>query len=114
MGSDPIRRTERATAIGSMVLMGFIAMAPNWAIVDIPYPEAGGGTEAQAPATPEARVIEALTAYARGKSVKLRKGDIADLKVDGTRATARLMLPNHPEVLHLELIGHDWRVVKTE
>ena len=61
-------------AIGSVVLMGLLAMAPNWAIVDIPYPEAGGGMEAQPAPTPEARVIEALTAYARAKSLKLRRG----------------------------------------
>ena len=100
-------------AMGSVVLLGLLAMAPNWAIVDIPYPEAGGGMEAQA-ATPEARVIEALHAYARGKSLKLRKGDIADLKFEGARATARLVLPHHSESLYLELIGHDWRVVKTD
>ncbi len=100
-------------AMGSVVLLGLLAMAPNWAIVDIPYPEAGGGMEAHAP-TPEARVIEALTVYARGKSFKLRKGDIADLRIEGPRATARLTLPNHPETLHLELVGHEWRVVKAE
>ena len=99
-------------AIGSVVLMGLLAMAPNWAIVDIPYPEAGGGMEAQP--TPEARVIEALYAYARARSLKLRKGDIADLKVEGPKATVRLMLPNHPETLHFELVGHDWRIAKTE
>ncbi len=101
-------------AIGSVVFAGLLAMAPNWAIVDIPYPEAGGGMEASSAPTPEARVIEALTAYARGRSLKLRKGDIADVKVEGARATARLMLPNHAETLHLELVGQDWRVVKTE
>ena len=77
-------------AIGSVVFAGLLAMAPNWAIVDIPYPEAGGGMEASSAPTPEARVIEALTAYARGRSLKLRKGDIADIKVKGARATAAI------------------------
>jgi hypothetical protein len=101
-------------AVGSVVLLGLLAMAPNWAIVDIPYPEAGGGMEAHSAPTPEARVIEALTVYARGKSFRLRKGDIADLKIEGPRATARLMFPNHPETLQLELVGHEWRIVKAE
>lgn len=100
-------------AMGSVVLLGLLAMAPNWAIVDIPYPEAGGGMEAPS-ATPEARVIDALHAYARGRSLKLRKGDITDLKIEGARATVRLVLPNHSENLQLELVGHEWRVVKPE
>jgi hypothetical protein len=28
--------------IGNLAIVGLLAMAPNWAVVDIPYPEAGG------------------------------------------------------------------------
>ena len=101
-------------ALGNIVLVGLLAMAPNWAIVDIPYPEAGGSAEAQSAPTPEAQVAEALSRYARGRSVSLRKGDIAEIKVDGPRAIARLSLPNRTETVHLELFHHEWRVVKTE
>ena len=99
--------------IGSVLLVGLLAMAPNWAIVDIPYPESSGGLEARG-ATPEAQVIDALAHYARGKALTLRKADIVELRIEGPRATARLALPSHAETVHLELVQHEWRVVRIE
>jgi len=99
--------------IGSVVLVGLLAMAPNWAIVDIPYPESSGGSAAHA-TRPESQVVEALQEYARGRSAVLRKDDIAELRVEGSHATARIMLGTRAELVHLERVQHEWRVVRTE
>ena len=99
--------------VGSVIFIGLLAMAPNWAIVDIPYPEAGGGTEVRA-TTPETLVTEALAAYAKGRALKLRKADISELRIDGPKASARLTFPARTETVHLELVKDEWRVVKTE
>ena len=99
--------------IGDVVFIGLLAMAPNWAIVDIPYPEAGGGTEVRA-TTPEMQVADALAAYARTRAVKLRKADISELRIDGPKAIARISLLSRTETVHLELVKDEWRVVKTE
>jgi hypothetical protein len=29
--------------VSSVVFVGLLALAPNWAIVDIPYPDSNGG-----------------------------------------------------------------------
>ncbi len=101
-------------AIGSVLLVGLLAMAPNWAIVDIPYPESAGAVEAHPPPTPQAQVAEALAIHARGKALAVRKSDIVDIKVDGPHATARLALPNYNEVFQLEYVNREWKVVRPE
>jgi hypothetical protein len=98
--------------VGSVVLVGLLAMAPNWAIVDIPYPEASGGSAVRA--TAEGQVVDALQEYARAHSVVLKKGDIQDLKIDGPKATARVVVGQRAEVLHLEHAPGGWRVVRAE
>jgi hypothetical protein len=99
--------------ISDFVFVGLLAMAPNWAIVDIPYPEAGGGTEVRA-TTPEMLVTDALASYARTRALKLRKADISELRIDGPKATARVVFTTRTETVHLELVKDEWRVVKTE
>ena len=98
--------------IGGVVFIGLLAMAPNWAIVDIPYPEAGGGTEVRH--TPADSVADALAAYARTRALKLRRSDITDLRIDGSKATARVNFVSRTETVHLELVKDEWRVVKSE
>lgn len=103
--------------IGSVVFIGLLAMAPNWAIVDIPYPEAAGGMVAGAPAptSAEAQIHEVLTAYARGKSTApLRKDDVVVTRIDGSRATARVSRGGRTETVYLELVGPAWKIVKAE
>ena len=100
--------------IGNLALLGLLAMAPNWAVVDIPYPEAIGAGEVQE-LTPEAQVTEALVAYARSKSASpLRKSDIVVTRIDGPRATARVNRGGRTEIVYLEHAGHEWKVVRTE
>ena len=99
--------------LSSVVFVGLLAMAPNWAIVDIPYPDSPGGVHHALPST-ESQVADALTEYARGRSVALQKGDISDLKVEGARATARLHLGARFERVFLEYHNQEWRVVRAE
>jgi hypothetical protein len=99
--------------IGSIVFAGLLAMAPNWSIVDLPYPESGAGGETAPPV--EAQVTEAIVQYAKAKgSTPIRRADIAAVKVEGTRATARITLAHHAETVYLECVDHEWRVVRTE
>ena len=43
--------------MGSVVLAGLLALAPNWAVVDIPYPETSGGSASSSRAGPDAPVV---------------------------------------------------------
>jgi hypothetical protein len=100
--------------IGNLALLGLLAMAPNWAVVDIPYPDAVGTGEAHEVA-PETQVTEALIGYARSKSVApLRKADIVVTRIDGGKATARVTRGGRVEIVYLERAGNEWKVVRTE
>jgi hypothetical protein len=89
-----------------------MAMSPQWAIVDLPYPEIG--YEAAAPAT-AARITEAVTNYtlakAPGKSLA-RKPQMTDLRVHDTTATLRVNLGDRTEVVILSRVNNDWRVIQ--
>jgi hypothetical protein len=99
--------------VSSVVLVGLLAMAPNWAIVDIPYPDSAGGAHHALPST-ESQVTDALLEYGKSRSVPLRKGDISELKVEGARASARVHLGARTERVHLEYHNQEWRVVRVE
>lgn len=94
--------------VPSIVLAGFLAMGPNWGIADIPYPDVASSSHA------ECRIAETLAGYLRGKSATLRKDDLATLRIEGPRATARLTLPNRIETVYLERLGDEWRVTRVE
>jgi Ser/Thr protein kinase RdoA (MazF antagonist) len=100
-------------AVSSVVFVGLLALAPNWAIVDIPYPDSNGGAHHALPST-ESQVTDALLEYAKGRSLALQKGDVTDLKVEGARATARLHVGARFERVHLEYHNQEWRVVRVE
>jgi hypothetical protein len=102
--------------IATVVFIGLLAMAPNWAIVDIPYPEAAGGMLVAGPqASAEAQIHEVLAAYARGKStMPLRKGDVVVTRIDGPRASARISRAGRTETVYLELAGSTWKIVRAE
>jgi len=101
--------------IGSVVLAGLLAMAPNWAVVDIPYPDAVGSGEAQTPANAETQVWDALASYARSKSVApLRRSDIVVTRIDGNKAAARVSRGGKSEVIYLEYTAGEWKILKIE
>ena len=99
--------------VSSVILVGLLAMAPNWAIVDIPYPDAKGGVHHALPSL-ESQVTDALVEYAKGRSLALQKGDISELRVEGAKATARMHVGARFERVHLEYHNQEWRVVRVE
>jgi hypothetical protein len=100
--------------VSSVVLVGLLAMAPNWAIVDIPYPDAKGGGAHHALPSLESQVTDALLEYARGRSLALQKADITELRVEGAKASARMHVGARFERVHLEYHNQEWRVVRVE
>ena len=102
--------------IGSVVFAGLLAMAPNWAVVDIPYPDAVGNADGQqSPATAEQAIWDALASYARSKSsAPLRRSDIVVTRIDGNKAAARVSRGGKTEVVYLELSGSEWKIVRVE
>jgi len=101
--------------IGSLVFAGLLAMAPNWAVVDIPYPDAVANGDAQAPANSEAAIWDALASYARSRSsAPLRKSDITVTRIDGNKASARVSRAGRIEVVYLEYVSGEWKIVRTE
>ena len=99
--------------VSSVVRAGLLAMAPHGAIVDIPDPDTSGGSAAHA-TTPETQVVDALHEYARSRSAPLRKGAITELRIEGPKATARVVFGARPETVHLEHLNHEWKVVKVD
>ena len=100
-------------AFSSVVFVGLLAMAPNWAIVDIPYPDSSGGVHHTLPST-ESQVAEALQEYARSHALALQKGDITELRVEGAKASARIHLGARFERVYLEYHNQEWRVVRID
>jgi hypothetical protein len=99
--------------IGPLVFVSsLMAMSPQWAIVDLPYPDIG--YEAAAPAT-AARITEAVTSYAMAKvpgKTLARKPEISDLRVHDTTASLRINLGDRTEVVILTRVNNDWRVIQ--
>lgn len=99
--------------ISAVVLVtAVMAMAPQWAIIDLPYPEIG--YEAAAPAT-AARITEAVTNYAKAKApgkTLAHKPEMSDLRVNDTTASLRLTMGDRTEVVILTRVNNDWRVIQ--
>jgi hypothetical protein len=100
-------------AFCSVVFVGLLALAPNWAIVDIPYPDSGGGVHHALPST-ESQVADALQEYAKSRSVALQKGDVTEVRVEGVKASARIHVGARFERVHLEYHNQEWRVVRVD
>ena len=88
-----------------------MAMSPQWAIIDLPYPEIG--YEAAAPAT-ASRITEAVANYQAkhsGKSLN-RKPEVSDLRVNDSTASLRVTTGDRTEVMILSRTNNDWRVIQ--
>ena len=88
-----------------------MAMSPQWAIVDLPYPEIG--YEAAAPAT-HARITEAVANFtkAQGSGKTSRMPEVSDLRVNDTTASARINRGDRTEVVILTRVNDNWRVIQ--
>jgi hypothetical protein len=89
-----------------------MAMAPQWAIVDLPYPEVTGAETASPPI--DARIAEAVTTYARSRGQPLPgKPEMTDLRVEKGTASLRLKMADRTEIVVLLRVNNEWRVLQS-
>jgi hypothetical protein len=102
-------------AIGCWLAAGLLGMGAHWfpmAPLDLPYPEvtASDGTVTHAQG-PEAQVAESIAAWVK-RTAPGRKHEVTEIKVEGTRATARVLVLDRASTLRLERVGEAWRVLE--
>lgn len=91
---------------------GLMAMAPQWAIVDLPYPEVAGAETASPPI--DARIVEAVASYARAQGKPLpRNPEMTDLRVEKGTASLRLQMADRAEIVVLLRVNNEWRVLQS-
>jgi len=99
-------------AISSLLLAGVLAMGPQWSIVDLPYPEVkapdsmGGYT----PST-ETQVNESIAEWVKRTNPN-RKHEVTQVRIDGPKASARIVFPDRTWLIRLERQGEEWKVVE--
>lgn len=98
-----------------VMVAGLVSMGSQWAVIDVPYPdvmdEGGGGGVAATPV--EQQVQRVICRYAHSQAPRGARPDIAQLRIDGARATALVTTGQRIEWVHLEQVGAEWRVVQT-
>ena len=97
-----------------MLAIGIVAMGTQWPVIDLPYPDVpeGGGAPAGA-RTAEQEIERAICRYTHLGHPMAPRADIAQLRIDGQRATALVTSGARVEWVHLEQSGSEWRVVQT-
>ncbi|HYC37940.1 MAG TPA: hypothetical protein VEC19_16035 [Usitatibacter sp.] len=95
-----------------LLVSSLMALGPQWAIIDLPYPEVTGAETAPAI---DAQIAEAVTNYAKGRGGKSlsRKPEISNLKVDRATASLRLTMGDRVETVTLMRVNNEWRVVQS-
>jgi hypothetical protein len=97
--------------LSSVVLAGLLAMGPQWAIIDLPYPEVTEMQSAGGAPSAEAAVAGAALEYARARQPGTRKPEVSQVRIEGSRASAVLSFGNRTESVSLALLNGEWRVV---
>ena len=99
-------------AISSLLLAGVLAMGPQWSIVDLPYPEvkAPDSMGGYVPST-EAQVNETIANWVKRTSPG-RKHDVTQVRIDGPKATARIVFPDRTWQIRLERDDKGWKVIE--
>jgi hypothetical protein len=99
-------------AISSLLLAGVLAMGPQWSIVDLPYPEvkAPDSMGGYVPST-EAQVNEAIASFVKRTSPG-RKHDVTQVRIEGPKATARIVFPDRTWQIRLERDDKGWKVIE--
>ena len=100
-------------AISSLLLAGVLAMGPQWSIVDLPYPEVKA-PETMGGYTPsaEVQVNEAVVNWVKRHGPTGRKHEITQLRIEGPKASARVVFPDRTWLIRLERQGEAWRVME--
>ena len=97
--------------LSALVLTGLLAIGPDWAIVDLPYPDVKPGGKP----TPEELVAEAAAEHVKTRDPKRpanRRLLMSNLKIDGSRAWVRVTDGDRTETVWLTLKDGTWRVEK--
>lgn len=96
----------------ALLTTSVLAMGPQWALIDLPYPEVTG-SETAAPVV-DLRMAEAVANYAKAKAGKplISKPEIAPLKVGADSASLRVTIGDRSEIVLLSRVKNEWRVVQ--
>jgi hypothetical protein len=95
-------------------MVGIVALGAQWPVIDLPYPDVPEGAGAPSTAWPvEQQVEAAICRHVHLRHPVPRNIDIAQLRIDGTRATALVTSGSRVEWLHLEQSSGEWRVVQS-
>lgn len=99
-------------AISSLLLVGVLAMGPQWSIVDLPYPEvkASDSMGGYTPST-ETQVNETIAAWVKRNNPN-RKHEVTQVRIEGPKASARIVFPDRTWLIRLERSGEEWKVVE--
>jgi hypothetical protein len=99
-------------AISSLLLAGVLAMGPQWSIVDLPYPEvkAPESMGGYVPST-ETQVNETIASFVKRTSPG-RKHEVTQVRIDGPKATARIVFPDRTWQIRLERDEKGWKVIE--
>lgn len=98
--------------MSALVFAGVLAMGPQWSIADLPYPEVkapetmGGYT----PST-ETQVNDTIASWVKRTSPG-RKHEVTQVRIDGPKASARIVFPDRTWLIRLERAGEEWKVVE--
>lgn len=99
-------------AISALLVAGVLAMGPQWSIVDLPYPDVKAADSMGGYVAPaEVQVSESIAVFVK-KNAPGRKHEVTQLKVQGPKATARVILPDRTWLIRLERVGEEWKVVE--
>ena len=99
-------------SISTLLLAGVLAMGPQWSIVDLPYPEVKspetmGG---YVPST-EAQVNESIAGWVK-RTKPGTKHEVTQVRIDGPKASARVVFPDRTWLIRLERSERGWQVVE--
>ena len=99
--------------ISSLLLVGVLAMGPQWSIVDLPYPEvkAPESMGGYVPST-ETQVNETIANWVKRNGPAGRKHEVTQVRIDGPKATARIVFPDRTWQIRLERNEQGWRVIE--
>ena len=99
-------------AISALLLSGLLAIGPDWAIVDLPYPDVSKHGEKL---TPEQQVADAAAEHVKSRDPKRpanRRLLMSNLKIEGHKAWVRVTDGDRTETVWLVLREGVWRVEK--
>ena len=95
-----------------ILLAAMLALGPDWAIVDLPYPEVH---RQDGKPTPEQQVAEAVSEHVHARDPKRpanRRLLLSNMKIDGPKAVVRVTDGERTETLWLVLRDGGWKVEK--